>query len=56
MTVALGILRALLAALGGWAVSQGYLEDGDLEPMIGAALILATAIWSAVSKHRAGKK
>lgn len=56
MDIVLGFLRALLAGIGGWAVARGYIDADQIEPMVGAVLVLAVACWSAYSKFRQRRK
>ena len=49
-----GIIRAILAAGGGYLVGKGYLDDATLNTIIGAVLTLGTAVWSVVN-NRGGK-
>jgi hypothetical protein len=48
----LGVMRALIAAIGGILVAHGYLEDSTVEPLVGAFVTLITAAWSVWAKHR----
>ncbi len=52
---ALGIFRAILTSAGGAVVAHGYVNSGQWEQIVGAAVIVAGAIWSAVNKaqHKA---
>lgn len=45
-----GIVRALVAALGGYFVGKGMLDGATMETIAGAVATLATAIWSVWSK------
>ena len=49
-----GIIRAILAAAGGWLVTNGYLDSATLSSAIGALLTLGTIVWSIVN-NRTGK-
>lgn len=51
----LGILRALLAAGGGWAVGKGYIDNATATTAAGALLTLGTAAWSYWSNSQAAK-
>lgn len=42
----LGILRAVLAAAGGWAVGKGYTDSATATAVAGALLTIATAVWT----------
>lgn len=59
MPVLAGLVRTLLAAAGGWLVSQGYVSDEDvkavgdnLPAMLGSGLFAVSAVWSVISKLR----
>ena len=41
-----GILRAILAAVGGWLVSKGLIDSATATALAGAAVTILTAIWS----------
>lgn len=45
-----GVVRAVLAAVGGWAVAQGWVDESTVEQVVGAVLVIATAAWSVRSK------
>jgi hypothetical protein len=45
-----GIVRALLASLGGWMVSADYLDQPTLQTGIGAVVTLVTIGWSIWAK------
>lgn len=45
-----GVLRAILAALGGVAVSKGYIDNDTLTAVLGAIGTIVIAIWSVVAK------
>ena len=42
-----GILRAVLAAIGGWAIGKGYIDNGTATMLSGVAVTIGTALWSA---------
>lgn len=46
----MGILRAVIAAGGGYLVNQGLINASQIEPISGAVIILATVVWSIASK------
>lgn len=46
-----GIVRALLAAVGGYFVGQGMLDGATMETIAGAVATLVTAVWSVWSKR-----
>jgi len=54
-----GLVRALLAAGGGWLVNEGVASMEDVEAistngpaLVGGGLFVATAVWSWLSKLR----
>lgn len=51
-----GVVRALLAALGGMLVAQGLLDEGTWATISGAVLTLGTAAWSIYDKRRAEER
>lgn len=48
-----GVLRAVLAAGGGWLVGHGYIDNEMAANLAGAALTLFAAGWSVYSKRQA---
>lgn len=48
-----GVLRALLAGLGGAAVASGKADPMTVETIVGAASVLGAAGWSLWAKRRA---
>ena len=48
-----GIIRALVAAVGGYFVGKGLLDGATMETIAGAVATLATAVWSVYSKKAA---
>jgi len=50
METTLGIVRALLAAGAGFLVGRGYIDSSTANELVGAGLVIATAIWSALAK------
>ena len=52
MDMILGVLRAVLAALGGWLINKGYVDAGQVDALIGAVLVIITGIWSIVAKRK----
>lgn len=49
----LGVARAVLAAGAGYLVGKGYIDQGMADQLVGAVLLISTAIWSVVSKKTA---
>jgi hypothetical protein len=45
-----GVVRALVAALGGYLVAKGYIDQSTATSIAGAASTIAVAIWSVFSK------
>jgi hypothetical protein len=48
-----GLVRALVAALGGYLVGQGLLDSESAMTIGGAVTTIAMAIWSIYSKRKA---
>lgn len=42
----MGILRAVFAAAGGWAVSKGYVDSSTATTIAGALATIGVAAWS----------
>ena len=55
MEMALGIIRAVLAAGGGLLVNHGWADDGTVEGITGAILVISSGVWSVVNKAKAKK-
>ena len=49
------IVRHILSALGGYLVTAGWLQNGQIEQFIGAGLFIVSFVWSIVNKWRAEK-
>jgi hypothetical protein len=45
-----GIVRALMAAIGGWLIAKGVLDEGAVEAVSGAVATLVSAVWSVAAK------
>ena len=50
----LGVVRALAAALGGYLVGKGLVDDATVVQLTGAAVTVVSAAWSIYS-NRASK-
>ena len=48
-----GILRTILAALGGWVVAKGYVDNATFQTILGAVGTLFVAVWSVLAKKPA---
>lgn len=48
-----GIARAVLSALGGFAVAQGLIDSETATTIAGAAATIIVAVWSVIAKRRA---
>lgn len=46
-----GVVRTVLAALGGVAVSKGYIDSETAVALAGAIATVAAAVWSVRSKR-----
>ncbi len=51
-----GIVRTILAAVGGIAVGKGWLDNATMLSIAGALGTLAVGVWSIVAKRRAAAK
>lgn len=47
-----GIVRAVVAALGGYLVGKGLADAETVAAVAGAAATLAAAVWSVLSKRK----
>lgn len=45
-----GVVRAIVAAAGGYFVGKGLIDQSTATAIAGAAATIATAVWSVVSK------
>lgn len=51
--VALGLLaRHLLTTAGGMLVTKGLIDPAQVDPLIGAVLVVGGVIWSVIQKKR----
>lgn len=48
-----GVIRTILAALGGWVVAKGYVDNATLQAVLGALGTIFVAVWSVVAKKPA---
>lgn len=48
-----GVVRAVLAAVGGIAVAKGYIDNGTMTTIVGAVTTIAVAVWSVIAKRQA---
>ena len=51
----LGILRAVLSAVGGWAVGKGYIDDATATSLGGAVVVIASSAWSVWANTQSAK-
>lgn len=47
-----GIIRAVVAAVGGYLVGRGVVDSANMELIGGAAATIATAVWSVYSNRK----
>lgn len=47
-----GVVRAILAAIGGYFVGKGLFDAGTLDTVLGAAGTVFVAVWSVWSKAK----
>lgn len=52
MEMILGVVRALLAAAGGYMINQGWADQGTVDGMIGAILVVLAGVWSIINKAK----
>lgn len=48
-----GVVRAILAAAGGYLVAKGMIDAGTLETVLGAIGTIFAAVWSVWAKRSA---
>jgi|TARA_R110000868_G_scaffold403692_1_gene681189 hypothetical protein len=48
-----GIVRAIVAAVGGYLVGKGLADAETVAAVAGAAATIAAAVWSVLSKKKA---
>lgn len=48
-----GVVRTILAAIGGWAVAKGYVSSDLLTALLGGGGTIFVALWSVFSKPAA---
>jgi hypothetical protein len=48
-----GVVRTILAAIGGWAVTKGYVSTDLLTAILGGAGTIFVAVWSVIAKKPA---
>jgi hypothetical protein len=47
-----GIVRAIVAAIGGYLVGKGIIDAETVAAVSGAAAVIAAAVWSVLSKRK----
>ncbi len=47
-----GIVRAIVAAIGGIFAAKGYTDDQTVALIAGSAATIGAAVWSVISKRR----
>ena len=45
-----GVVRAVVAAIGGYFVGRGIIDESTATAIAGAAATIATAVWSVIAK------
>lgn len=48
-----GLIRSILLFIGGWAVTQGWLDNGTMVAVVGGIVTVLTAVWSLWSNRAA---
>jgi len=46
----LGIVRHILTFAGGYAVAKGYIDEANIETVIGAVITVVGTVWSIIAK------
>lgn len=52
MDTILGVARHVLNGAGGFLVGKGLLEQGQVEPLVGAVLLIVATAWSIYDKKK----
>jgi len=47
-----GVARAILAALGGYLVGKGVIDNETANNLAGAAFVIVTSVWSVLNKKK----
>lgn len=47
-----GIVRAVMAALGGYLVGKGVIDNETANNLAGAAVVIVTGVWSVLNKKK----
>jgi len=47
-----GVVRAILAALGGYLVGKGVIDNETANNLAGAAVVIVTGVWSILNKKK----
>lgn len=47
----LALVRQVLTVLGTALVAKGYVQESELEPLIGAMLTIGSVMWSVIDKR-----
>jgi hypothetical protein len=47
-----GVVRTILAAIGGWATGKGYISNDLLTALLGGGGTIFVALWSVFSKPK----
>lgn len=50
----LALVRQVLTVAGTALVAKGYVQESDVEPVIGAVLTIGSVVWSILDKRRGG--
>lgn len=53
MNMIMGVVRALLAAGGGWVANKGWASNEEVTAIIGGLITVAVGLWSIIEKARA---
>ena len=53
MEMVLGLVRHLLTFGGGFVVAKGWLDEGSVTEVVGAAITIIGSVWSVFQKKEA---
>ena len=48
----LGVVRHILTFAGGYAVAKGYIDEANIEAVIGAVITVVGTVWSILAKKK----
>lgn len=48
----MGVVRHILTFAGGYAVAKGYLDEANIEAVVGAVVTVVGTVWSVMAKKK----